>query len=85
MSGSRPAWIAPSVIAHRHLWFLLSPPPAERARSVNVTPELKEFGNTRLDFAAGRRGTRLATQPIKRPSVPLLCDERPISAQEAPT
>ena len=52
-------------------------------RSVNVTPELKEFGNTRDSVAGGpARGLRL--DPSKRPSVPLSCDERPISAQEAP-
>jgi hypothetical protein len=46
-------------------------------RSVNVTPELKEFGNTRRILPADRRGTRLATYRLE-------AAERPISAQEAP-
>jgi hypothetical protein len=53
-------------------------------RIVNVTGGLKEFGNTRPDFAAGRAACGLRLTHRKRPSVSFLGDERPISAQEPP-
>jgi hypothetical protein len=65
--------------------FSLSPSPAEKVRSVNVTPELEEFGNTRLDLAPAKAARGLRLNRSKRPSVPLLHDKRPISAQKAPT